>query len=145
MLRKLWELTYQPEAPAWYLYLFWLLFGNADDGPYGTGTAARFSPIDLKAAAKWWFRNPAHNVFCRLLIIEYTEIKVLYGTPDVKPGGRPFWPFAGHVLVLMVGGPFISFRTDKWEGYAGFRPRGPGAYHTTYGGLGFTLRKRKVA
>ena len=145
MFRALWEQAFSPTMPPWWAVPLWLLIGNADDGPYGRYAAQhmtedRFLPIDWKAAWQWWLRNPAHNLFCRALAIPYTKQRVVFGTPAAAPGAKMFWPVDGGVLVLLNGGPFISFRNASVELYAGFRPR-PGN-GSPYGALGFTIRKR---
>lgn len=136
----MWQQIFSPTCPRNPLALLWLLFGNADDGPYGPGSsAARFDPINWRAAIRWWMRNPLHNVCFRLLAIEYTTAYLLYGTPLRRD--RPFWPADTGIVLAINGGPGMSFKTAKWEGYAGWRPRSRDD-GTHYGAFGLACRRR---
>lgn len=142
----LWADVFSPTRPSGLIpALLWYIFGNAEDGPYarfggkGLGVDDRFLPIDWKAAAKWWLRNPCHNIFFHAINIPFKRARVLYGEPNNPEA--PFWNVNGGWLVAVNGGPFVSYRNGSFQFYAGWRPfnmRGGGRH----GVLGVTVRKR---
>lgn len=143
---SLWTDTFAPERPLGFLpSALWWLFGNAEDGPYarfggaGYGVDDRFLEIDWKAAAKWWLRNPLHNVFFHLIDIPFDRARVVHGVPNNQ--SAPFWNARGGLLIAINGGPFVSYRGSLFDAYAGWRPfnRRGGGQH---GVLGFALRRR---
>ena len=145
-MNVLWASIFAPVAPPWrspVARLLWWLIGNAEDGPYarfggkGLGVDDRFLPIEWKAAAKWWLRNPCHNIFFHALDIRFDKARVLLGVPNNPEA--PFWNTAGGWLIAINGGPFVSYRRDAVQAYAGWRPfnRRDGGRH---GVLGFALR-----
>lgn len=118
----------------------WYLFGNWEDGPYGIYRAQARSPHDWRIAARWWFRNPCHNVFFHLFPFALRMVWsiTLIGTPE-NPAAA-YWPKTTGILLALTPAPTFAFRqrrkpkpigrlariwwwlSSSWEGYIGWRP-----------------------
>lgn len=51
-------------------WLLWALFGNDEDGAWGQRSGEPGydgHPFSVWLAVRWWFRNPAHNLFFHVL------------------------------------------------------------------------------
>jgi len=137
----LWHIAFGPRPPITrpISLVIWALFGNAKDGPYGWLDRDETKPDpDWTATARWWLRNPAHNLTHYLLAIPFKRQRVLIGAPDKSPA---FWPAPRHVLLAINGGPFFAIQFSKVEAYAGFRPKAVDGRQV--GVLGFALRGRR--
>lgn len=93
--------------------IVWALFGNDEDGVYGSGT--HYNPDGEETPWKaigWWFRNPAHN-FTHHVIGIYGKVfasKVAWQKGGWKKTIRvyglkhlPYWEYQGGGIQFYLG------------------------------------------
>ena len=138
-MHVLWSIAFGTRPSLWNLpaLLIWALFGNADDGPYGFLARAYHPPHDWATAARWWVRNPAHNLWFYVLALPLWWRVVLIGQASgYMPASRP------GVLVMLSPLPFICLQSRSWTAYIGFRPQVQRAnVNRPIGAFGIALRR----
>jgi hypothetical protein len=104
-----------PPVLPWVIpWLIWAIFGNADDGVYGTPAHRSDNGLEdgtWETFWWWWRRNPFHNL----------TFYVLATAPRPRPWA--LWPEDGKALQFTAWPFLVSFRKWGWEGYLGWRPR----------------------
>lgn len=96
----------------------WALFGNDEDGYYGSGTSWNPDGEEtILRAIKWWIRNPAHNFTHHVIGIygkDFTSEEVYSKVPGWTKMQRhldgktyPYWKYY-----------------NKWTFYFGWRQSG---------------------
>lgn len=101
--------------------LLWVLFGNDEDGIYGTDIWRNGAPKIWLTAIQWWIRNPFHNLFWHVLNWPSQDAEI--------------WPTEDKITKFRLKPPLFSFRKNPIEGYIGFR--------STQGVFGIALRRTK--
>lgn len=150
MLASIWNIIFGPRPPLWNIpaLLLWSLFGNHEDGAYGIYAAEARGAHDWRTAARWWSRNPLHNLWFHTLAVPLWWSVCLIGTPDE----RNYWParkagpdgveIEGTGLIVALNPlPYIAWRTTIWEGYFGYRPQKQKSGRRI-GAFGIALRHR---
>lgn len=123
----------------------WALFGNDEGGVFGERDPYHTvlgNPVSYTLAgfAKWWIRNPFHNLFWTVLKWDAGDnARILYAR---NANGSRWWFRAPQrtwyadspepQILVRLNAPFISYRGSKWELYAGWRINGS---------LGFACRR----
>lgn len=110
--------------------VIWALFGNDEDGIYGS---TRWNPEGKKTvwtAIRWWFRNPFHNFTHHVIGI--------YGKPFISveliSKGSPGRGFSKTARVLGSRSyPYWHYSGNGWQAYLGWR---------SSGAFGISLRRR---
>lgn len=122
----------------------WALFGNDEGGIYGerdlNWVAAGNTSQTLWTALRWWKRNPFHNLTWHVLSWKRDRSFVLYQNPPHKStlsSGMFYrdptnWVVDGPQFQATLLPMFVSWRTERYEGYAGWRENGV---------LGFAARR----
>jgi hypothetical protein len=103
-------------------WLGWAFFGNEDDPLWGD---AAFNPEQkdtLWWRAKWWFRNPAHNLTFYVIGVAHREItrSGKYPNDVFNPEGGWNWAVTSYKWARL---PFVSY-AGRVKFYAGWRERG---------------------
>ena len=122
-------------------FLLWALFGNDDDGIFGTPDFHPTWPLWLRAVL-WWFRNPFHNLTFYVIGISVSSPSGKGVLPDTahRWGDYPqdvFNPNGGwNKCYTYYDGIVYLFRSyiGWWKFYIGWRERGNFGFRLTLNG-----------
>ena len=106
----------------------WAVFGNDMEGIFGERSIVpTYGEMTTRNFVRWWIRNPFHNLSWHVLDWPRKKVYVLVEIPGQKTffWREPRnWVADDHQFQVVLIPPFISWRTDKWEGYLGWRSGG---------------------
>ncbi len=106
----------------------WAIFGNDEDGIFGERSSVpTYGKQSVRNFGRWWMRNPFHNLCAHVLRWQTSKAFVLVESP----GKNHFherthrnWVTPGRQFQITLVPVFVSWRTDTWEGYLGWREDG---------------------
>lgn len=102
---------------------WWALFGNEDDGYFGSDSWRSGRAKTLGLAFKWWLRNPLHNLTWYVIGVADRDrmISGPFGDQHANPNGGWLWSITSVGRIRL---PYVSYTSSRVKFYAGWRPSG---------------------